>query len=77
MFEVEFLTPSRWISWLKPGVPFEIKIDELNTVIPVSIVRVGSRIDPVSQSVKVTGQIQNPSRDLKPGMSGQVIFKQP
>lgn len=77
MFEVEFLTPSRWISWLKPGVSFEINIDELNSIIPVRILRVGSRIDPVSQSVKVTGQIQNPSRDLKPGMSGQVIFKQP
>lgn len=77
MFEVEFLTPSKWISWLKPGVPFEIEIDELKTVMPVTIVRVGSRIDPVSQSVKVTGQIKNPSRDLKPGMSGQAIFKQP
>ena len=77
MFEVEFLTPSRWVSWLKPGAPFEINIDELNTVIPINIVRVGSRIDPVSQSVKVTGQIKNPSRDLKPGMSGQVIFKKP
>lgn len=77
MFEVEFLTPSKWISWLKPGMPFEIEIDELKTVIPVTIVRVGSRIDPVSQSVKVTGQIQNPSRDIKPGMSGQVLFKQP
>lgn len=77
MFEVEFLTPSKWITWLKPGVPFEIEIDELQTVIPVKIVRVGSRIDPVSQSVKVTGQIQNPSRDLKPGMSGQALFKQP
>lgn len=77
LFEVEFLTPSKWISWLKPGLPFEIEIDELKTVLPVSILRVGSRIDPVSQSVKVTGQIKNPSRDLKPGMSGQAIFKQP
>lgn len=77
LFEVEFLTPSKWISWLKPGLPFEIEIDELKTVLPVSILRVGSRIDPVSQSVKVTGQIKNPSRDLKPGMSGQALFKQP
>ena len=77
LFEVEFLTPSKWISWLKPDLPFEIEIDELKTVLPVSILRVGSRIDPVSQSVKVTGQIKNPSRDLKPGMSGQALFKQP
>jgi membrane fusion protein (multidrug efflux system) len=77
LFEVEFLTPSKWISWLKPGLPFQIEIDELKTVLPVSILRVGSRIDPVSQSVKVTGQIQNPSIDLKPGMSGQALFKKP
>jgi len=77
MYEVEFLTPSRWISWLKPGLNFELEIDELKTKIPVTIARVGARIDPVSQSLKVTGQIKNPSRDLKPGMSGQALLKQP
>jgi len=77
MFEVEFLTPSRWISWLKPGLNFELEIDELKIKIPVTIARVGARIDPVSQSLKVTGQIKNPSRDLKPGMSGQALLKQP
>lgn len=77
MFEVEFLTPSKWISWLKPGLSFELEIDELKTRIPVTIARVGTRIDPVSQSLKVTGEIKNPSRDLKPGMSGQALLKQP
>jgi len=76
MFEVEFLTPSKWISWLKPGLYFELEIDELKIRIPVTIERIGARIDPVSQSLKVTGKIKNPSRDLKPGMSGQALFKQ-
>jgi RND family efflux transporter MFP subunit len=75
LFEVEFLTPSKWITWLKTGLSFDIEIDELKIVLPVTLTRLGARIDPVSQSIKVTGQIKNPSGDLKPGMSGQVLFK--
>jgi len=75
LFEVEFLAPSTWISWVKPGLAFDLKIDELGVVMPATVSMVGTRIDPVSQSVKVTGQINNPAHDLKPGMSGQAAFK--
>lgn len=75
LFEVEFLAPSTWISWVKPGLSFELKIDELGIALPASVSQVGTRIDPVSQSVKVTGRINNPAHDLKPGMSGQAVFE--
>lgn len=75
LFEVEFLAPSTWISWVKPSLAFDLKIDELGIALPASVSQVGTRIDPVSQSVKVTGQINNSAHDLKPGMSGQAVFE--
>lgn len=75
LFEVEFLAPSTWISWVKPGLAFDLKIDELGIALPASVSQVGTRIDPVSQSVKVTGRINDSAHDLKPGMSGQAIFE--
>lgn len=74
-FEVEFLAPSTWISWIKPGLVFDLRIDELGVTLPAVVSKVGARIDPVSQSVKVTGQINKSAHDLKPGMSGQAVFE--
>jgi len=75
LFEVEFLTPSTWISWVQPGLTFDVRIDELERLLTATVSRVGSRIDPVSQSIKVTGEIVAPTDELKPGMSGQVILQ--
>ena len=75
LFEVEFLAPSPWISWLKPGLKFDLQIDEIGIALPASVSLVGARLDPVSQSVKVTGRINHPAHDLKPGMSGQAVFE--
>jgi len=69
------LAPSPWISWLKPGLKFDLQIDEIGIALPASVSLVGSRIDPVSQSVKVSGRINNSTHDLKPGMSGQAVFE--
>lgn len=75
LFEVEFLTPSTWISWIQPGLTFDVRIDELERLLTATVSRVGSRIDPVSQSMKVTGAIVAPTDELKPGMSGQAILQ--
>lgn len=75
LFEVEFLTPSTWISWIQPGLTFDVRIDELELLLTATVSRVGSRIDPVSQSIKVTGEIVAPTGELKPGMSGQAILQ--
>jgi len=77
LFEVEFLTPSVWVSWLEPGLTFDVRIDELDTMLTAVISRVGTRIDPVSQSIEVTGEIFEPPTTLKPGMSGQALLEMP
>lgn len=72
--EVELLAPSLWLSWLRIGTGFTFHIDELGETFPAVINRLGARIDPVSQSVKVYATIDGASSVLLPGMSGLASF---
>lgn len=68
--EVEMLVPSRWLSWLAPGQTFSVAIDELGRSVDAEIARIGARVDPVSQSIKVFGRIPQETPGLVAGMSG-------
>ncbi len=73
--ETETIVPSRWLSWLKPGGTFQITIDETGRTYSAEVTRVGARIDPVSQTVAVFGQVKAPAGELLAGMSGRALFK--
>ncbi|GGF55149.1 hypothetical protein GCM10011332_05680 [Terasakiella brassicae] len=75
--EVALVVPSNWLSWLKPGTPFELTIDETGEQIAAKIVRTGAWIDPVSQSISVFGEINNveTTKNLLAGMSGSAVFE--
>lgn len=75
--DVELIAPSRWLNWLRIGTQFQVHIDETQKSYPVRVARISGRVDPVSQSVKVIGEIVGPSQDLMAGMSGRVIIKPP
>jgi RND family efflux transporter MFP subunit len=68
--ELELLVPSQALAWLKPGATFAVRIDDLGREFPAVVTRIGARIDPVSQSVKIFGHIDGDTTDLIPGMSG-------
>lgn len=70
--ELEFIVPSRWLAWLKPGLPFNVTIDETGRTYRATFTRIGARVDPASMSVKVAGQIDGQHRELMAGMSGVV-----
>lgn len=70
VLEVELLVPSRWIARLAPGQRFTLLVDELDREIEAEIVRLGARVDPVSQSVEVFGRIAERVPGLVAGMSG-------
>jgi membrane fusion protein (multidrug efflux system) len=55
--EVELIAPSRWLSWLKVGYAFQVHIDETDRTYPAKITRLAGRVDPISQSIKVIGEI--------------------
>lgn len=77
VLELDFVVPSKWMVWLKPGHTFQVSIDETAKTYPVKLTRSGARIDPISQSVKVTGAIGGHFPELTAGMSGRVLLTPP
>jgi len=75
--EVELIAPSRWLAWLKPGYVFQVHIDETDKTYPAEITRVGGRVDPVSQTVKVFGEVRGDVAELIAGMSGRANIPPP
>lgn len=78
--EVEAIIPSKWLTWMKPGQGFAFVIDETGTTVEAAVVRLGAVVDPVSQTIKVHGVLQDKSQDgdpsVLPGMSGTATFPQ-
>ena len=77
MPRVEMFVPSRWIAWLKPGMDFEISVNETSKVYAATITILVPRIDAVSQTFKAIGKITGDHLELIPGMSGTAIFHPP
>jgi membrane fusion protein, multidrug efflux system len=75
--EVELAAPSRWLGWLKPGASFQVTIDDTGKTYPGKITRLGARVDPASQSVKVIGEITGDAPGLMPGMNGHATMTSP
>lgn len=77
VLELEFLVPSRWLAWVKPGHAFQVRIDETGKTYPARVQRIGARVDPVSQSVKLSATIAGRFPELIAGMSGRVELAPP
>lgn len=75
--ELEFIVPSKWLVWIKPGAGFQVKIDETAKTYPAKVLRIGARVDAVSQSVKLTAVIDGRYNELIAGMSGRVELTPP
>jgi membrane fusion protein, multidrug efflux system len=70
--EIEFIAPSRSLPQLKPGNTFKVTLDETAKTYKAEIVRLGGKVDPVSQTIKVYGRIIDNSAEILPGMSGAI-----
>ncbi|GAB0057493.1 hypothetical protein SIID45300_01822 [Candidatus Magnetaquicoccaceae bacterium FCR-1] len=75
--EIEFIAPSAWLTWLTPDLTFTMHVDETQKAHAARILRVGARVDAVSQSVKVTGVFTRNFPELLAGMSGRVEITPP
>ncbi len=73
--ELQMIVPSRWLAWLKKGSGFTVKVDELGKEYRAHVVRLGARIDPVSQTIAIVGEVQGPHSELLAGMSGWARLK--
>lgn len=77
VLELEFLVPSSWLSWVRVGGGFQVHIDETRKTYPARFTRLGARVDPVSQSIKVVATINGKFPELMAGMSGRVQINSP
>lgn len=75
--QVEFIVPTAWLSWFKPGYAFELYVEELDRNIALRLRNTAARADPVSQSVKAVADLEAPHEDLIAGMSGYLQLSPP
>ncbi|MBF0141539.1 MAG: efflux RND transporter periplasmic adaptor subunit [Magnetococcales bacterium] len=74
---VQLIVPSRWLRWLEIATPLTLTLDETGETYAARVTMIGARIDPASQSVAVTADIQGTHANLLAGMSGTAIFSPP
>jgi RND family efflux transporter MFP subunit len=75
VLEIEFIMPSRWLQRVRTGSMVQIAIDETGRTYPARVQRLGAKVDPVSQSIKVVATIDGRHAELLAGMSGRVIVR--
>lgn len=74
---VEALAPSSWLTWLAAGKKFTIHVDEIGREVEAVVSAVGARVDPVSQTIPISGRIVKEVPGLRAGMSGNARFAMP
>lgn len=72
---VEFMMPSSWLTLLKPGSSFQVRVDETGRLYPAELLRLGGKVDPLTQSIRVYARLSDPAAadELLPGMTGTVV----
>lgn len=68
--------PSQWLAWLKAGTPFAVQIEETGKAYDGRVVRINGRVDAVSRTVELEGEVAGNAPQLLPGMSGVAQFPQ-
>lgn len=74
VLELEMVVPSHWLNWMEKGKSFDFKIDETGETVSAKIERIGAEVDPVSQTIKIIGVLDNQGKRVLAGMSGNAEF---
>ena len=72
--EVSIIAPSRWMRWLEKNQSFTFAVDETATKFSAKITRIGAFVDPVSQTIEITGIPKTHPKKALAGMSGVAHF---
>lgn len=73
--EIELLVPSQWLQWIEAGSEFEFVIEEAGATFPCKVTQIAAIVDPVSQTIKISGEFVEEPKDVLPGMSGLARFR--
>ncbi len=75
--EMQLHIPSRWLLWVRTKTKFKVHIDETGRTYRAKVIRLGAKVDPVSQTLAITAAIIDKDRHLLAGMSGVAHFTMP
>jgi RND family efflux transporter MFP subunit len=75
--KVRMNVPSIWLQWLKRGSTFDVAIEETGQRYKARVQAINGRVDPVSQTVEIEGQLTTKPTELLAGMSGNAYFDAP
>jgi membrane fusion protein, multidrug efflux system len=73
--EIELIVPSNWLTWLSVDESFTFLIDETGMTLNAKVTKTGAVVDPVSQTIKLTGKFEEELDGVLSGMSGTAQFK--
>lgn len=76
LLEIELILPSRSLTWLRVGTPFEYAVDETGRRYAAVVQDIGANVDPASQTVKVKGLFRVQPHHVLAGMSGTASFEE-
>ncbi len=72
--ELQLVVPSLWLRWLKNRQQFRFELDETGKSYTGEIIRLGAEVDPVSQTIVITGRFVGRHEHILAGMSGTAFF---
>jgi len=72
--DIDLIVPSSWLNTLDEGVEFTFLVDETGKKYSAHILQIGAIVDPVSQTVRLTGEFTGNIDDVLSGMSGTAYF---
>jgi len=74
---ISIIIPSKWLRHVDTGTKFNFTVDETGDLLKGKILRIGAAVDPVSQTIEITGDITSPTKRALSGMSGLATFEAP
>ena len=75
--KLQLQVPSGWLSWLRSGQRFNVRIDETGRDYDATVSSLGASVNPVSQTIEVEAAIVGNHKELLAGMSGTAAFISP
>lgn len=76
VMKLDFNVPAVFLGILEPGLPLTARSSAFpDETFEGEIASIGSRVDPVSRSVTVRAELENPELRLRPGMLMEVVVE--
>ena len=72
--KAQIFVPASWAIWLRPGMPFQVRIVDAGRSYKARVAKINARIEGVSQQLEIEGRFDEGSAGLLPGMVGTAIF---